>query len=346
MAAANYQKIVGLLEQALAADTQPLIKSMLSTTVNQLQTYINELNNFYLDIGRQINPIVETYEDMQADNPTISYAVLKQMNYNKEKIELLLKKGVLLIQEIRKVFTGESVLYRIGITRGRSSTLYEYDLTLEEFLQYTKLDKDSRAKLTSSFKLRAGAKGRIARDMKERERQIDASLDEKGGPSTVWSAVWRFVHSSTSTTSPKYNKGNAYEVYQVLVSQRGGKNTQPPPMVTNEIVKKAFQQVAANTASASLGGDLANMQLKFLGGSAASIIGTNQIRQTLSSVINSINNFINTSNVEEFKNSITNLFVKDKGQLMVDEVEQAGIEKIHEHIMKIFNHINKTIQAG
>lgn len=180
----NVEAIRTALAEALSAPSEQATKEHLQRVENILESYLNNLNNFYYQIEAQSRPIIEQYESVNADKKTISYAVFKHLNYADGEVEHLLKEGYVLMDEIRQFFTGETITYQIGIPyRG---TLYEQSITLEELLKYTKIDFNTKSKIDNIFKLRMSNKKGLREAFQDNSATIRTNVQDG---STVYSAV-------------------------------------------------------------------------------------------------------------------------------------------------------------
>lgn len=322
----NVEAIRTALAEALSAPSEQATKEYLQRVENILESYLNNLNNFYYQIEAQSRPIIEQYESANADTKTISYAVFKHLNYVDGEVEHLLKEGYVLMDEIRHFFTGETITYQIGIPyRG---TLYEQSITLEELLKYTKIDFNTKSKIDNIFKLRMTNKKGMREAFQENSSVVKTSVQDG---STVYSAVWHYINSPGADPRNK-NLGNAYEVYRVLIAKRQNSN-KIPPEVTAEMIESAFTEVRSNVASSIKGGDFLTSQIKYFA-SAPSLATTSLIRTTLQDVRDMFKNFLSTSNISSFKQSIKEMFLKDVS--LVDNLEKDAVILAEEKIDQIF----------
>lgn len=322
----NVEVIRTALAEALSSPSEQTTKIYLQQVWGALDNYLNSLNNFYYQIEAQSRPIIDQYESANADKNTISYAVFKHLNYVDGEVEHLLKEGYILMDEIRHFFTGETITYQIGIPyRG---TLYEQSITLEELLKYTKIDFNTKSKIDNIFKLRMTNKKGMREAFQENSSIVKTSVQDG---STVYSAVWHYINSPGADPRNK-NLGNAYEVYRVLIAKRQNSN-KIPPEVTVEMIESAFTEVRSNVASSIKGGDFLTSQIKYFA-SAPSLATTSLIRTTLQDVRDMFKNFLSTSNISSFKQSIKEMFLKDVS--LVDNLEKDAVILAEEKIDQIF----------
>ena len=326
----NLETIKGLLSDVLSEDSAITTQSFIKDLNTEIKKYLNKLEIFYQNIENQTKPIITQYESLNATNEVISYSIFKKLIYSNGEIENLLKEGYILIDRLRTFFTGEEISYLIGIPyRG---TIYEQTIDLEELLKYTQVVYNSKAKADNLFKLRMTGKKNLRQSFQESQLAVRMDMKES---STVWSSVAKYVEGQGSSFK---NKGNAYEVYRLLVSQRNGKNRIPPP-VTEVMISDAFDKVRGNTASSVKGGDYLQTQIKYFS-SAPSLITTSLIRNTLTELSIDFDNFLTQKDLNILKTQMKNLFVKETSQA-ADKIEAESIEQIDNFMEQIFETLNK-----
>lgn len=325
MANENVEIILNNLTQALAAQTPQITKAALQRAVVGLQQYLIDLNNFYIKLQNQSRPIIQQYREANATDTTIGYALYKKLTYSDMQIENLLKQGYILIQRLRNFFTNETITYSIGMQiRG---VLYQKTLTMEQILQNTTVEYNTRSKIENLFKLRITNKQGIKQSLIKAADTVQTVVNDNA--SSVYSAVRRYTLLSTNYKDK--NKGNAYQVYKRLLALRGGKN-RTPPQVTDDQIRIMFDAIRKNTAVSSKGGDYLQQQIKFFG-NAPSLITTNLIKKTLTQVSMSLQQFLQGGDSQKLQQAIKSIFVKDKElQETADAAEQVAAEKATNYI--------------
>lgn len=177
----NHNKIKKALIDIAANETPKVVQKRVSIIANELQNYIDRLNDLYNRIERDAKKKLEMYDEIDANEITTSYGLYKELrDYDTEAFEIL-KEGYIIIDEIRTFFTGEEIVYDIGFTY--YGTLYEIPMTMEQILEKTKADYNTRSKLNDLFKLRmAVRKGDLVQAYNEVHNQVETFDD---GSSTI-----------------------------------------------------------------------------------------------------------------------------------------------------------------
>lgn len=329
----NSTIILDNLSQALAAQTPQITRELLQRSITGLNQYLNDLNNFYIKLQNQSRPIIQQYKEANATDTTIGYALYKQLIYSDTEIEKLLKQGYILIERLRNFFTNETITYAVGIQS--KGMLYEKNLTMEEILQYTTVQYNTRSKIENLFKLRITDKKGIKQSLTTAADTVEKIVNDN--PSSVYSAIRRYTLLSTNYKDK--NKGNAYQVYKRILALRNGKN-RIPPQITDDEIRIMFDEVRKNTASSAKGGDYLQQQIKFFG-NAPSLVTTNLIKQTLTEIFLSLQQFLKGGDSQKLKEAIKSIFVKDKQlQQTADEAQQAASEKAISYIDSIVDQLS------
>lgn len=177
----NHEKIKKALIDMAANETPEIIQKRISVIVGELQNYIYKLNDFYSRVERSAKTKLEMYDEIDANEITTSYGLYKELKgYDTEAFEIL-KEGYVIIDEIRTFFTGEEIVYDVGFTY--KGTLYEIPMTIEQILEKTKADYNTRSKLNDLFKLRMSVrKGDLVQAYNETHNQVEPFDD---GSSTI-----------------------------------------------------------------------------------------------------------------------------------------------------------------
>ena len=177
----NHKKIKKALIDMAANETPEVIQKRVGIIVGELQNYIYKLNDFYSRVERSAKTKLEMYDEIDANEITTSYGLYKELKgYDTEAFEIL-KEGYVIIDEIRTFFTGEEIVYDVGFTY--KGTLYEIPMTMEQILEKTKADYNTRSKLNDLFKLRMSVrKGDLVQAYNETHNQVETFDD---GSSTI-----------------------------------------------------------------------------------------------------------------------------------------------------------------
>lgn len=333
----NVQVIQNTLSKATSEATPSEIKKILSTLVKELSSYYDKLDNFYKRVEKSAKQKINLYNSVEANENTVSYAVYKELKQYNEEATLILKEGYIIIDKIREFFTGESIVYRIGIPY--YSKVYELKLTISELLEYTQADYNTQAKeINNIYKLRMlSNKGNLLQKYSEYKQEITA-VGESG--STLFSSIWHYINYNISNHGVKYNQGNVYEAYRVY-KERQKTNLIPPAEFNAEEFDEILTSVRSNIAAATQGGDVGLEQIKFLS-SAPSLITTAQIKRVLASLLSALRKYIQTSNNKDFETAMKNLFLKD-GSNLVEDIDKAALEQATEYMENIIkNKLNLT----
>ena len=326
----------------LAKDTQSVTMKDLVVLDKEIDKFLTQFIDFRGITDARLKQVISAYETIPDESKTtLTYQILKAFNTKATVLQTLLRDGLLLTEKVRQFFTGEQIIYKIGIQKGtKQASLEEYSLRIEDLLQHTLLGR-AGSKQASSFQtffrltLRNN-KTNIRNDISVLERQLDAAIDDG---STVWSKVWNFVHNQ-SKKGNKYNWGHAYQAYNLIVQQRNGNNRVPPTIRSNTI-RNAIMRVRSNTASGFLGGDFYNQQLKFLGEHSAGITNLYTIDQSLQSVSKAIKDLTKSGNIQLFRQTLQETFIKQNKDLMSKKLEAASRDAALDYLDSMMD----TLQA-
>lgn len=335
----NAKVIKETLAKAMAAATPAETKSLLNTFVIQLDSYLLKLETFYQQIEVAVRQAEMQYANVEdVSDLTISYSTYKKIKYSDAEIDILLKTGYVLMDDIRSLLTKEEITYQIGTSyRGQ---LFETRIGIEELLKFTRVEYNTRSKLNNMFKLRMYNKGELRQSMNRIETILDNANDDS---STIWSTVNEFVKARKSDSAYK-NKGNAYEVYRVLVGRNHNHNWIPPAIQpTEKEIEDTFSAIRSNTASSVKGGDYLSDQIKYFS-SAPSIVTTSLVRTTLTEVRNVFKQYIAGMDSGSFQSALTQMFIKDKDlSATVDAAENEARDLAEEELIKAVKSLNLTI---
>lgn len=337
----NQNIIQQVLAEEMVKDSENYASSFIYELLLMIQPYLNKIKDFKNQINIDLNRINNSYSAVDANPTVISYAMLKELNFCTSEVTDMLREGELLIDQIRSFFTGETITYEVGFTY--HGNLYETSMSMEEFLNQTKMDLNTRSTLNNFLKLRLGttSKGRFLEKLQENPNNkiVMTSLSDS---SSVYSAVYKYINNKASAKGKKVNLGNAYEVYKVIVARRGGQN-KIPPEIDADLIDNTIQEVMSNTISGVKGGDYLNMQIKFFGKSAPSLATLNTLVITLQTVYDSLSAYLKDMNAEQLKSNLQELFIKDKNlsKAALEIEEEARLQSI-EYLDNIIDSLNLT----
>ena len=326
MAQDNITVIKNSLAKMEGQATPKVIKSSLNKVIKGLKDYIERLENLYNEIETKAQKILNISESIDASELTTSYSLYKKLSFYDEDITEILKEGYILIDEIRTFFTGEKILYDIGFTyRGREN-LYEMQLTMDEVLSYVTATYNTRSKIDNLYKLRMSVKkGDLVAKYNEVHQQMIA---EEEGSTTLWSTIARYTQQKAPI-----NMGNVYEAYKVYSKLQDGKNKIPPAEWKEKDFEKILEEVKKNIASSTKGGDLENIQIKFFGRSAPSLMTTANVRKTLTDILNIFQAISSGQEDEKIMQEVQNVFLKSHElESITGKIEEEGLNKAEEHV--------------
>lgn len=330
--ASNVEIIESNLIDILASGSPKEAKQRLLNLSQNIDKYLNELDSFYNTL-EDVSPVVSQYQAMQASQQTITYAIYKRLVYSESQIQSLLKQGYIILEKIRNFFTNEEITYQIGFIKG--GKLFEFNLTLEQVLERTKVTFNTRAKIDNIFKLRmTGGKKSLLDIYKDAQQAVITDVRDS---STVFSAVYDYVKQQHSH-GVKINKGNAFEAYKRIVAQRG--NEIPPP-VSVELIQQTLTDIRSNTASSVKGGDYLTSQIKFYS-TAPSLVTTSLIRKSLQDISASLKMVSNSNLDQEFKEAIRKIFIKDKHQV-AEGADQQGAKQAEEYLTNLLKSLGLKV---
>jgi len=282
-------------------------KQLKSYLINYEQTalYINNATaNLDLDNGKN-----------RSLNLYILYKSLSNAN-----IASLLQDGYILIETLRKTFTGNEIEYEVGmeysISRGKRQ-LINKKITLAQLLSYAKVDIDWGSSGIQAFKLRASSnKNDFNAEYEKQKEMIELLI---GNTHSLYPKVQTVLSSSK-------NKGNVYEVYQQL-KYSGWADHAPGPKNPNELTSQniidKYIEVKKGTQSFVSGGDFGLTQFKLLS-SAPSIATLGTIGNALKLILFYIEKGetanITIENIKNnvFSNQFDNLMKQGLNELIQD----------------------------
>lgn len=263
----------------------------------------------------------------QESESTRRYQAVKSFNQQTNAVQDLLKQGYLYVDALRQAFTGESIAYQVALID--NGFLYEGSMDILELIQHSTIDVDSRISIQNAAKLRMTKVS--AQDINNSTKTSIFDVTESA--SSVYSAVHNYMTNSHST--PKHNQGNAYEVYQRVLFERNGKNTIPPntsPQQIAQQIDRIYEQVKRNNAAYYKGGDIANIQVKYLGGKPPSLTTLASIKTVLTKSSAALDVIYQESKPKKkIVNSFVNMFTQKSDKLFT-EAEKTANEKAKQTI--------------
>lgn len=300
----------------------------LSSRLSNIQIVKTQIQDFlqrYDIISGGIYSRYRTLADQlpQESESTRRYQAVKSFNQQTDAVQDLLKQGYLYVDALRQAFTGESIVYQVALID--NNFLYEGSMDILELIQHSTIDVDSRISIQNAAKLRMTKVS--AQDINNSTKT--SIFDVTGSASSVYSAVHNYMTNSHSI--PKHNQGNAYEVYQRVLFERNGKNT-IPPNVSPQQIDRIYEQVKRNNAAYYKGGDIANIQVKYLGGKPPSLTTLASIKTVLTKSSAALDVIYQESKPKKkIVNSFVNMFTQKSDKLFT-EAEKTANEKAKQTI--------------
>lgn len=314
------------INQINSTETNKYLQVNFQNIKNQIDAYLNYMDIVEMQMGNriehlEINQYQQDYINSKGKEITDQYKrylAAKEIIKENDSIQELLKDGYRIIEMIRELITGQSIVYRVGVEyRGQ---LYEKKITMEDILKIAKVEPIWKNSETNILKLRLNSsKSSLIKDLQMNKEP------NKEKHSTLYSTIRNYASGDR-----KWNKGNVYEAYRILVNLYGS-NLMPPALWGEDKFNEIYLKVRKNTASYVQGGDILNTQVKFFGTSMPSLTTLSTIETTLKSFSNLINNYQGTQLIEEFNK----IFSKGK-----DEIESMLEDKILEVTDDVINELD------
>ena len=242
----------------------------------------------------------------------------------------LLTDGYILIENLRKTFTGKEIVYEIGmeysVSRGNKQ-LIEKKISLAELLSFAKVDIDWGSQGLSAFKLRARSNKNDF--MSEYEKQKTLLKNEMTFTNSLYPTVMGLAGS---------NRGNGYEVYKQL-KYEGWADHPPgpkdPSTLSPDDIAQKYAEIRKGIQSFVTGGDIGMSQIKLLS-SAPSIA-------TLTTISNALKMML--TYIEKGKNS--NIIIKNIKEkvfsMEFDRMVKSGLSEfltdVNEELSSSLNNI-------
>ncbi len=303
----------------LSAQSSMMTKQQSLLIRDQINQYLRLLDLLYMDINKQVLQAKKLSKSIQASEEYMNYQVFKNLEYNQNNINALLTAGYVLIDQIRTFFTGQQITYTVGVEY--YGILYEFPMTMDQILSYSKATYNTRSVINNAFKLRLSARKRDLVELaKKHEQTLITSIKDS---SSIYSAIRQY------TGTKQINQGNVYEAYRVYISRY--KTFRPKQF------DKILSEVQSNTISFVQGGDIGDEQVKFFGRSAPSLAATQTIRQTLQ-IAKFLFHQLGTSggDKQQIKNIIMSKFTK------AQELDKTTKKEIQKHLDDIFSALIKS----
>ena len=323
MADNNTKNIEKILYDALRNQDFSQKFENLQTVQTQLKQYLTLLDNTTQILAKNIENDIQNLEK-DGSITAVRYGAVKSLVKHGYALDEILKDGYRYIDVIRYAFTGQRIEYLIGTMKG--NVLVERIVSLEEILNNSTLDIETKSSYANTAKLKITK----TPDLTSTNNSYEPTMVQvTENASSVFSAVYNYFHASLGET-PKINKGNAYETYRTILAQRNN-NNRIPPSVTIEEIEQAYANVKSNTLPFYKGGDIGNIQVKYFGGSAPSLVTTASIKRIISKTIQIIDNIINASQPNnKIATAVANLFVAKEKHISNKIEEEARNEALKE----------------
>ena len=315
-------RIDELTFEELANQSNQMKKEELLKIKQTLQDYLIR----YKQTEIIINTTMQKY-DLSSDIRERSYQLYgiykSLMNID---IQNLLQDGYILIETLRKTFTGKEIQYQIGMEYSigkNKSELINKMISLAELLSFAHVDINWGQEGMMGFKLRA--KSYKSDFFKEYEKQKEFIESLIVGLHSLYPKVKETLYYAK-------NKGNVYEVYQQLKyegwADHSPKSKNPKNLKASAIVDK-YLEVKRGTQSFVSGGDYGDTQAKLL--SAAPSIATlgtigNALKLILTYIEQGTNANITIKNIKEnvFSANFDKLMREGLNDMLLDVDEELS----------------------
>lgn len=322
----NYNNIKQSLRQAfLEVDLSYKLEGV-KNLITQIDFYLNKYEQTSKGIVEKYNNSIQ--EEPNLSNSTRRYQAVKTYNEQVDSIQNLLKQGYLYVDAIREILTGQTIQYEIGIIK--DGILYENNVDLLTLIETSTLDVDSKISIGNAAKLRLKSGELSAKILQNPIEQI--IQEEVDNASSIFSAVYNYFTNSIHQT-PKINKGNAYEVYKRLIFERNNLNKIPPAKKTSiEEINKIYEEVKRNNAAYYKGGDINDIQVKYLGNTPPSLTSLSSIKRVLTKTKNALLIIYDESKPKQkVVESLVNLFTQNSTKI-TNDIERKANDEAKEHI--------------
>lgn len=272
----------------------------------------------YARVEQSIARDLRTDLDSISDKNLRLYIAHKDLLRTNADIGGVLQDGYILIENLRKTFTGKEIKYRVGIEFGNKNVrLIEKEISLAELLSYAKPEVQWRNSGISAFKMRASVKRSNFKD--EYEKQKNLINQEEYAQS-----LYPKVRSAIMNNYTKINKGNIYETYLSLKEESGyadhpPNKKNPATLKNNEIIDR-YEKVKSGTQSFVTGGDIGDIQAKLLS-TSPSIAQLNTIGRALKLMLKYIEENEGADvKIEKIKENIFSMKFDELGRKEIDNM--------------------------
>ena len=308
-------------------------------TFKELESLSNKEKNQELN---KIETQIRNYLTMYANSERIVYTATKNLdltNKNNKNLELyilykklltadiakLLQDGYILIENLRKSFTGTEIQYEIGMEYSigkKNKQLINKTITLAELLSYAKPEIQWRSSGMGAFKLRASSRKEDFDVEYNKQKQIIEST--VFGLHSLYPKIKNII---TDKGRVKANEGNMYEVYMNF-KHNGWADHLPGPIdpqdLSSDMIIDKYMDIKRGTQSFVSGGDFGLSQFKLLS-AAPSIATLNTIGNALKLILKYI---------EEGKtaNITVNMIKKNVFSDEFDKLSRQGLNELIEGI--------------
>ena len=306
---------------------------------NELKKIENVLTEYLIRYEQAERAIMALTKNLDFSNEQNKNAKLYGIYHGllNSDMESLLKDGYILIENLRETFTGEKIIYQVGMNYSISSEgekrhreLIVKEMDLAEILSYAKPDIQWRGIGTAGFKLRAASKKEdFEREYNNQKNLIKESI---AGTSSLYPKIIQAIQGKSA--GRKINEGNVFEVYMNF--KNSGYADHPPgpkdprKLTAQRIVEK-YAEVKAGTQSFVSGGDIGINQVKLLS-TAPSIASLSTIGNALKLILTYIKDGQKANvTIDHIKK---NVFSKE-----FDALSRKGLNELLEGINNQLGHL-------
>lgn len=343
----NEKIILESLSTALSNEQPETLEATISIMLNKINLYLKTLDIEFLEINNRYEQIVAQNSDLEeASQRYMLYKEIKNNEIKMNRITEIIIKGYSLIEEIRKFFTNETIVY--GVATGTGNYLYEANFTFEQLSNFIRLDiNTSKTNVYSMLVLRLYDKTGLNKAIKDiqtiqnqgknAENVLSNSISEA---SSVYSAVYRFAGESEKTSY-----GRAHEAYKMILRKRqsSGYGNRVPPPVRIDTIRNAFNAVSQDSVPFYKGGDYNNIQYKAWLNSPATVIKTSGVKETLTTIQKIFQSFIDTGKKKQLSNSLKSFFLKDIKKDCVDKIEKEAVKIAKEYLDNVIENFSPNV---
>lgn len=264
LATSIQERVDELTFPELANQTNDFKKAELNKIELEIRNYLIK----YTRMAQLVNNITEKYDFNNNKSKALNLYILYKSLINTDMTNLL-QDGYILIETLRKTFTGKEIEYEVGMEYSVSRGNYQLinkKISLAELLSYSRVSIDWGASGIGAFKLRAYSnKGDFLAEYEKQRLEMETAISDLH-------SLYPKVKSTLFTVK---NKGNIYEVYQQLKhtgwADHSPKRQDPIKLDADTIIEK-YIEVKSGIQSFVTGGDFEMVQFKLL--SAAPSIAT------------------------------------------------------------------------